>query len=74
LQQAPHIRKIAGKKYSPLWELRIETTGNAFRIFYFMFDQNRSILLHGIKKKADKTPPKDLETALERMKDYLQRN
>lgn len=30
----PHVRKIAGKKYSALWELRIKLASDSFRIFY----------------------------------------
>jgi len=31
------------------------------------------LLLHGIVKKNQKTPKKELETALERMKEFLKR-
>ena len=69
----PHVRKMEGEKYNSLWELRIEFASDAFRIFYFMYYQNRSILLHGFSKKTQKTPAKELETAFNRMNDYLRR-
>ena len=69
----PHVRKMEGEKYNSLWELRIEFASDAFRIFYFMHYQNRSILLHGFPKKTQKTPAKELEPAFNLMNDYLRR-
>ena len=69
----PHVRKIKGEKYSVLWELRVKLASDSFRIIYFMYYQNISILLHGFKKKTGKTPLKELEIALNRMKEYLER-
>jgi phage-related protein len=64
---------MEGEKNSPLWELRIEFASDAFRIFYFMFYQNHCVLLHGLKKKTEKTPPKEIETAINRMNEYIRR-
>jgi phage-related protein len=69
----PHVDTVKGRKYSGLWELRIEFSSNIFRIFYFLPQNNKVILLHGIIKKKQKTPIKELETAMERMKEYLRR-
>jgi phage-related protein len=69
-----HTRKMEGEKYSSLWELRIEFASDAFRIFYFMCYQNRSVLLHGFQKKTEKTPVKELDIALNRMNDYTGRS
>jgi phage-related protein len=69
----PHVDIVQGKKYVGLWELRIEFASNIFRIFYFLPQNNKVILLHGIVKKKPKTPKKELDTALERMKEYLRR-
>jgi len=69
----PHVDKIKGQKYKGLWELRIEFASDIFRIFYFLPITNNAILLHVIVKKSNKTPPKELDIALERMKDYLRR-
>ena len=70
----PHIDKIEGKKYKDLKELRIKLATNNFRIFFFLPKDNIAILLHGIVKKAQKTPKKELDIALERMKEYVRRN
>ena len=70
----PHVDTVKGDKYNGLWELRIEFASNIFRIFYFFPKENLAILLHGIVKKKQKTPKKELDVALERMKEYLRRN
>ena len=67
----PHTRKIESNKYKGLWELRIKLATNDFRIFYFLYKDKKFILLHSIKKKTDKTPVRDLETAKARMEDYI---
>jgi phage-related protein len=54
-------------------ELRIEFASNIFRIFFFLPGINNAILLHGIVKKSQKTPKKELDVALERMKEYIRR-
>jgi phage-related protein len=36
-------------------------------------NDNNAVLLHGIVKKKPKTPKKELDVALERMKEYLRR-
>jgi len=69
----PHVDTIKGKKYKDLWELRIELASNIFRIFYFLSKGNNAVLLHGIVKKKQLTPKKELDVALERMKEYLRR-
>ena len=69
----PHVDIIRGDKYKGLWELRIELSSNIFRIFYFLPIDNNVILLHGIVKKKQKTPKKELDVALERMKEYIRR-
>jgi phage-related protein len=38
-----------------------------------MYSQNTSILLHGFQKKTEKTPVKELDIAINRMKDYMER-
>jgi phage-related protein len=69
----PHVDIIKGKKYMGLWELRIEFASNIFRIFYFLPQNNNAVLLHGIVKKKQRTPKKELDVALERMNEYLRR-
>lgn len=58
----PYMKKIANK----LYELRI-VGKEQIRIFYTIY-QNEYYLLHAFKKKSQKTPSKEIQTALDRMK------
>ncbi len=69
----PHIRKIEGDPYKNLWEIRIKLASNSFRILYFVIQNNKCVLLHGFKKKTNKTPKKELETALKYMEEVIRR-
>ncbi|MBQ9539735.1 MAG: type II toxin-antitoxin system RelE/ParE family toxin [Treponema sp.] len=75
----PYVDSIKGDKYKGLMELRTKQSNNIFRTFYFVIVKDektkseKAILLHAIQKKTDKTPKKELETALARMKDYKSR-
>lgn len=69
----PHTRKIEGENYRGLWELRIQSSGDSSRIFYFIHTRNTFILLHGFIKKTNKTPARELEVAKNFMEDYQRR-
>ena len=69
----PHTKKLEGKEFKDLWELRIKLSTDSFRIFYFISVGKKIVLLHAIKKKTDKTPIKELEISINYMKDYLRR-
>lgn len=57
------MKKIASK----LYELRI-VSKEQIRIFYTIF-RNEYYLLHAFKKKTQKTPKKEIEIALDRIKE-----
>ena len=63
----PHTKKIAS---TPLWEIRILGSDN-IRIFYVAVKNNRVLVLHGFIKKKQKTPPKEISTALKRYYTWL---
>jgi len=69
----PHVDSIKGDKYKGLLELRIEFASDIFRIFFFLYQGNNAVLLHGIVKKKQKTPKKELDVALDRMNNYKER-
>ena len=70
----PLVDTITGDKYRGLKELRIECVFENIRLLYFVTENNKAVILHAFKKKTQKTPTKELETALNRMKDYIRRN
>ena len=52
-----------------LWEVRSDLTdGKIGRVIFFVI-RGRMALLHGFIKKTRKTPAKDIELALKRMKE-----
>lgn len=59
----PHIKKLSGL---PLWEIRILGKSSA-RILYINKIKNQIVLLHAFKKKSNKTPQKEINTALKRL-------
>lgn len=61
----PYIKKLQDK----LYELRISGTSQ-IRIFYTIHN-SEYYLLHAFKKKSQKTPAKELKTALDRMRELV---
>lgn len=63
----PHIKKLTG---TSLWEIRILGKDN-IRVFYATVLADSILLLHGLIKKSQVTPKKEIETALDRLTDWL---
>ncbi|MES2266791.1 MAG: type II toxin-antitoxin system RelE/ParE family toxin [Bacteroidota bacterium] len=53
-----------------LYEIRVQTGSNIFRIFCFFDKGKLIILMNGFQKKTRKTPSKEIEKALKIKKDY----
>jgi phage-related protein len=63
-------------KNSEIWEFRTEYGGNAYRLFAF-WDTNMETLVvatHGILKKTQKTPQKEIEKAEKIRENYFKEN
>src|SRR5438552_866444 len=65
----PLVRKIEGK----IWEMRIESGPNTYRVFYFFFTGKQIVLAHAFQKKTQKTPQREIETARQRYDEFLRR-
>lgn len=53
-----------------LYEIRVQSGNDIYRIFCF-FDKNNLVVIgHGFQKKTQKTPPKEIERALRIKKEY----
>ena len=52
-----------------IYELRPDNV----RVFFFMFDDDKIIILHGFEKKTQKTPKREIDKAKGYKKDYLSR-
>ena len=66
----PPLSKSIGED---LFELRHVGKLNT-RVLYFFMKGQRIILVHGIRKKTRALPARDRQIALERKKDWLERN
>jgi phage-related protein len=64
----PFVKHIDGR----IKELRIPVSPGQYRIFFFFNCGENFYLLHGFLKKTQKTPQKEIDLALKRMKLVLQ--
>ncbi|MGM9579962.1 MAG: type II toxin-antitoxin system RelE/ParE family toxin [Anaerovibrio sp.] len=69
----PYVSSIKGDRYKGLWELRVKFASDITRVFYFTFQGDTFVLLHGFKKKTNKTPESELERALKYKRDFERR-
>lgn len=60
----PYARQLEGK----LWELRPGST----RLLYFAYIRQQFVVLHGFRKKTNKTPRREIELARNRMEQLLE--
>ncbi len=56
-----------------LWEVRVQTGNNIFRLLGFLEGNQLVILTHGFQKKTQKTPKKEIQLAETRKSDYFKR-
>lgn len=57
-----------------LWEVRVDSGNNTFRLLAFFDQKTIVVLAHGFQKKSQKTPKKLIELAAERKADYFLRS
>lgn len=65
----PHIKKLKG---IPLWEIRILGQDN-IRIIYTVKYKDIILILHAFIKKTQKTPEREISTALKILKQLIDR-
>ena len=61
----PIVRKLDAR----LWEARVKLKDRIARVLFTVADEE-AVLLHGFIKKSQKTPAQDLETAMERKRQF----
>jgi len=69
----PFVKKLSGREHKGLWELRVRFGSNYIRIIYFLHTKKNFVLLHGFKKKTNRTPRRELEIAKRRMMEYIKK-
>lgn len=62
----PHTRAMG----DGIFELRLKATEGIARVMYCTIVGRNIVMLHQFIKKTDKTPPRELETARRRMKEF----
>ncbi len=67
---AKYLRKIVNTK--SLYEIRIESRSNIYRIFCCFDDNKLVVLFNGFQKKTQKTPKKEIEKAEKIMNAYFE--
>lgn len=55
-----------------LFEIRVQSGNDIFRIFCFFDDGNLVVLANGFQKKTQKTPKQEIEKALKIKKEYYE--
>jgi phage-related protein len=73
LEEFGHTLPYPHAKYlgNSIFELRFMGSEGAIRVLYFFFVQDKAVLTNGLIKKTNKTPKREIVTALERRKRYL---
>ena len=56
-----------------IFEIRVEESGNAYRVLYFYFDGATMVLTNGLAKKTRKTPAGTVQLARAYRNDYCRR-
>ena len=62
----PHTRAMG----EGLFELRLKAAEGIARVFYCSVVNRKIVVLHSFVKRTDKTPPRELKVARQRMKEH----
>ena len=76
IESTPRVPKDYFKKLtgtSGIWEVRIQSGSNIFRLLGFLDNGKFVVLTNGFIKKSQKTPRNEIEIAEQRKTDYLHR-
>jgi phage-related protein len=68
---AAYFKKLVNS--DDIWEVRVSLGSDAYRIFCFFAGNSIVVLTHGLVKKTQKTPPREIERAEECKRKYLSR-
>ncbi len=67
-----YLKKLVNT--NDIWEIRIQSGNNIFRILCFFDKGNFIVLTNGFAKKTQKTPKNEIDLAEKRKQEYLIRN
>lgn len=66
-----YFKKLVGT--DDIWEVRIDSGNDTFRLLGFFDKGNLVVLTNGFAKKSERTPINEIKIAEERKRDYLER-
>lgn len=66
-----YFKKLDGT--DDIWEVRVVSGSDTFRLLGFMDKGNLVVLTNGFAKKSQKTPTSEIDVAEQRKRDYLSR-
>jgi phage-related protein len=69
---AIYFKKLAGT--DDIWEVRVQSSGNAYRLLCFLRGGNIVVLTNGFSKKSQKTPSREIRLAEKRKDMWIKRN
>ena len=73
-EKGAELRPPASKHLrNGIFELRIPTSGEQARVFYFFYQNGSIVLTNGFLKKTQKTPPQELNRAIRYKNDWERR-
>jgi phage-related protein len=67
-----YFKKLTGT--DDIWEIRIQSGNNNFRLLGFIYKSKLIILTNAFSKKSQKTPKNEILLAENRKQEYLRRN
>ncbi len=76
IEELPRVPTTYLKKLintGDIWEVRVKSGNNTFRLLGFFDGQKLIVLNHAFQKKTQKTPKQDIKLAEERKRDYFER-
>lgn len=76
IEELPMVPKQYFKKLvntDDIWEVRVKSGGNAYRLLGFFVCANLVVLDYAFQKKTQKTPQNAIKTAEGRKRDYFKR-
>ena len=76
IEELPRVPTTYLKKLvntDDIWEVRVKSGNNTFRLLGFFDGSELIILNHAFQKKKQKTPKQDIKLAEERKRDYFER-
>ena len=55
-----------------VYEIRVEHSGNTYRVFFIFDDGNIVVLFNGFQKKSQKTPEREIRQAIKLKNEYYE--